>query len=95
MPNSYQDFISKPEISFWIPIIFSAVSITISFMSLSAKQDLISQKLDTIIEKQQGQLVWKDKFDGQVASLYGRVGLAESNIKVITSRINNYFKTDQ
>lgn len=57
------------------------------------------QKQDTILERiqeqKQDQTAFRNTIEGQISSLYGRVGLTESNVKVVTSRINNYFKTDQ
>jgi cell division protein FtsL len=49
--SSYIEFISKPEISFWFPIIISVISIVMAFMALSAKVDLLTQKQDQIIAK--------------------------------------------
>jgi hypothetical protein len=56
-PSAYQEFIGKPEVNFWVPIIFTAVSITISFMALSNQVALQNQKLDTVIANQQQILV--------------------------------------
>ena len=52
MPTSYKEIISKPEINFWVPIIFTAVSITISFMALSSQVAIQNQKLDQVIANQ-------------------------------------------
>ena len=56
--SSYKNLISKPEFSFWTPIIFTAVSITISFMTLSSQVALQNQKLDQLIAAQ-GTLIEK------------------------------------
>jgi len=50
--SPYQQFIAKPEFNFWTPIIFTAVSITISFMALSNQVALQNQKLDQVIANQ-------------------------------------------
>ena len=47
--NIYEKVITKPELSFWIPIIISVISIVISFMALSTKVDLLTQKQDMIL----------------------------------------------
>jgi len=47
----YKELLGKEEIKFWIPIITTAVTITISYMLLSNKIDLLSQKIDTLAEK--------------------------------------------
>lgn len=44
--SPYQDFISKPEVSFWVPLITSAVLIAGSFFALEARVSLTNQKLD-------------------------------------------------
>lgn len=48
--TNYQEFISKPEISFWVPIITSAVLIASSFFILEGKMAVANQKLDNISE---------------------------------------------
>ncbi len=50
--NEYQKFISKPEISFWVPIVSSAVVIGMSWVNLTARIDLLTQKMDLVIENQ-------------------------------------------
>lgn len=42
----YEEFIGKPEISFWVPIITSSILIAGSFFALSNKVALSNQKLD-------------------------------------------------
>jgi hypothetical protein len=55
--NFYNKIITRPELNFWLPIILSIVSVVVSFMALSAKVDLLSQKQDVIIAQleKQGQ----------------------------------------
>lgn len=50
--TGFSEMISKPEVNFWVPIIFTAVSIAISFMALSNQVSLQNQKLDTLIAGQ-------------------------------------------
>ncbi len=49
-------FVSKPEISFWLPLFGSFLTIMATvmatFFNLSGRVDLINQKLDTVAEQQ-------------------------------------------
>ena len=72
----YKEFISKPEFSFWIPIVFTAVSITISFMSLSNQIALNNQKLDQVIANQ---VDIKDSY----SKLQPRIGTLERLVSVL------------
>ena len=49
--DSYRNFISKPEISFWVPIVTSAVALSMSWMNLSNQINLISQRLELLIDQ--------------------------------------------
>lgn len=49
--EKHQNFISKPEIQFWVPIIVYAVTLTISFMLLSNKIDLLTQRVEGFQER--------------------------------------------
>ena len=80
-PSPYQQFINKPEISFWTPIIFTAVSITISFMALSGQVALQNQKLDQVIANQVQIL---DKYE----NVQVRLGTAERQISVLQTMEN-------
>ena len=75
----FKDFISKPEINFWIPIVFTAISITMSFMTYSNKIALQNQKLDQVIANQVLML-------GEYKELQARVNLVEKDIAIITSK---------
>jgi hypothetical protein len=44
--ETHKNYLSKPEIQFWIPIIIYAVTLTSSFMLLSNKIDLLTQKVE-------------------------------------------------
>jgi len=72
----FKEFISKPEISFWIPIIFTAVSITMSFMTVSNQVALQNQKLDQVIANQVD--IKKAYSDIQI-----RLGSTEKDIAVL------------
>lgn len=49
--DTYRDFITKPEIQFFLPLIVYIVMLTVFFMSLKNGQDLITQKLDIFTQK--------------------------------------------
>ena len=49
--TKYKELLSKEEVKFWIPIITTAVTITVSYMLLSNQINLLSQKIDNITEK--------------------------------------------
>jgi hypothetical protein len=78
--SEYQSFIGRPEVSFWFPIIFTAVSISTSFMLLSNRVDLLSQKMEQILVNQQ---IIIDKYD----DMQIRLGQAERQISVLQERI--------
>ena len=58
MVDKYKDFISKPEINFWTPILFTVITMAVSWFSLSTKVELLTQRVDLLIE-QQSQLITK------------------------------------
>jgi hypothetical protein len=47
--SSYQEFLSKPEISFWVPIITSIVLISATFFALSTEVQISNVKLDNLL----------------------------------------------
>jgi len=76
--SQFDQFIAKPEINFWIPIIFTAVSITMSFMVLSTKVELNNQKLDQVIANQEQLL---DRYD----NIANRINTAERDITLLST----------
>lgn len=46
MKNTYQELISKPEISFWVPIMITVASWVFSFGILYTKVDYIARSVD-------------------------------------------------
>ena len=76
--SAFGDFISKPEINFWTPIIFTVVTISMSFMALKSQVDLQNQKLDTLIA---GQNVLIEKYEG----IQARVGINERDITLLNT----------
>jgi len=48
MKNSYQELISRPEISFWVPILITVISWGVSF-------GILSTKVEQVIKNQEQQ----------------------------------------
>lgn len=46
------NFLSRPEIQFWISVITPMIVIAISWSNLSGRVDLLSQKMDILLENQ-------------------------------------------
>lgn len=65
--DNYKSFISHPEISFWVPIIVSVVTITISYGALMTRVSVLENKMDTMIA---GQSIILEKYSS-VESRYG------------------------
>lgn len=51
MSSKYKEFLSKPELNFWIPIITSIVLITLSWANLTGEIKLLRQELLQYIEQ--------------------------------------------
>lgn len=83
MTKQYQQFIAKPEISFWVPIISSAVMLAISFMALSNKVDLANQNIAQVLEQQKTLIA---KYE----AVQVRLGTAENKLSVIESEHRNF-----
>lgn len=45
-------FLSRPEIQFWISIITPLIIVAVSWANLSGRVDLLSQKMDLLLENQ-------------------------------------------
>jgi hypothetical protein len=75
--TKYHEFLSKPEISFWVPIIFTAITVTSSFFMLSTKVELLNQKVDNLTEKIE---YLTDKY-ASVESRYGQMSLKVQRIE--------------
>ena len=50
--NTYNSFISHPEISFWVPIIVSVITVTVSYGALITRVSILENKMDTMIANQ-------------------------------------------
>ena len=46
--DSYTSFISKPEISFWVPILVSVITISLSYGVLMSRVAVLENKVDTL-----------------------------------------------
>lgn len=80
--SPYESIISKPEVSFWVPIVFTAVTITISFMALTSKVDLLSQKIDTVIENQTTIIVAQNSTEREMESHSISIGIINSKLNI-------------
>lgn len=49
----YQTFLSKPEITFWLPIITSSILIAGSFFAVSGRIDLLNLRVEQLISQNQ------------------------------------------
>lgn len=82
-PSPYREFIEKPEISFWMPIIFTAVSITISFMALSSKVELLTQKMETVIANQEQILNKYENVQVRLGTAENKITYLDTNQKLV------------
>lgn len=67
--DPYMNFISHPEISFWVPILTSVVTITLSYGTLMTRVSVLENKMDTMIA---GQSIILEKYTS-VESRYGQL----------------------
>jgi hypothetical protein len=51
LSQAQSNYLSKPEIQFWVPIIIYVVSLTVAFMSLKSGQELILTQMSTYVTK--------------------------------------------
>lgn len=65
--DTYKSFISHPEINFWVPIIISFVTVTLSYGALMTRVSVLENKMDTMIA---GQSIILEKYSS-VESRYG------------------------
>jgi hypothetical protein len=76
------NLITKPELTFWLPLFGLGVTIALTFASLSSRVDLLNQKLDTVTELQK-ELVTKY---ASVESRYGTLTLRIQALEIKTSK---------
>lgn len=79
MTKEYRNFISKPEISFWIPIISSCIMIAGSWFTLSNRIDLLTQKVDTLIVQNEKLM---EKYAG-VEDRYGKLSIQITRLETM------------
>jgi len=75
----YQEFLSRPELNFWIPIITSLLMVASSFFLLYTKVELLNQKVDNISAN-------IDRLTTKYASVedrYGKVSLQIQRIETV------------
>ena len=71
--DQYKEFISKPEISFWVPIVSAATVISLSWFNLSGRIDLLTQKMDLLIQNQQNTLTLMQSKDIELDGKYSQM----------------------
>lgn len=96
--SDYRQLISKPEISFWVPIITSAVMIALSFGTLLTKIALLNKGQETIIAQNEELLKsfkeQKIADDLRYSNLAGRVGTNSTRLTALET-IENIRHTDK
>ena len=75
--TKYQELITKPEISFWVPIITSILLIAVSWSNLTTKVELLNQKVDNLTQK----IDFLTEKYGSVESRYGTISLQVQRIE--------------
>ena len=86
-PSTYKQFISKPEISFWLPIVSTAIMLTLSYASFDKRMALLEQG-QTEIQINQRILIsefrdWKNQAET-------RLGNVESAQNTVVSYLNGH-----
>ena len=68
--DNEKSFLSKPEIQFWVPIITTSIVVAISWVNISGRVDLLSQKMDILIENQQTTIITMQHKDSDLETKY-------------------------
>ena len=97
--SGYQNFISKPEISFWVPIVTSAVMLALSYGVLLTRIALLEQKMDTLISQNQ-QFIQQVKDrelaeDARYKEVLSRVGTNSTRITALETLESVRHRNDQ
>jgi len=66
-------FLTRPEIQFWISIITPLIIIAISWANLSGRVDLLSQKMDLLLENQSKVITAMQQTDVDLAIKYSEM----------------------
>lgn len=83
MKDKYTTFISKPEISFWVPLISAATVIAMSWVNLSGRIDLLVQKVDTMNKLLENHIVSNDVLHTDIAKNYENLNLKVNRLETI------------
>lgn len=91
MKNTYQELISKPEISFWVPIMITVASWVFSFGILYTKVDYIARSVD---EQKQMWLQLEKRVGGtEISTAEGKVLDAAMQLRITAlETVNNFRK---
>ena len=77
--NGYRQFISKPEISFWVPIITSVVVVAASWFNLSLNVALLTQKVDNLVTQNEALIKKYSDVEGRYGTLSLQVQRLETH----------------
>jgi len=83
MNNKYKELISKPEISFWTPIVTSAVVIAMSWMNLSGRIDLLVQKMDMMNKLLETHIVAQNNLHETINMQYQNLSLKIRSFEIL------------
>lgn len=76
--EAYQSIISKPEVSFWVPILVSVITITLSYGVLMTRVTVLENKVDDLLASQNRFFDIVAKGDAKNAALDLRVTALET-----------------
>lgn len=74
--------ITWPQLSNWMPLIMSAVSIALTFATLDRRLALVEQKLDNLISISQD-------MSGKYSSVEEKYGNLSIRVNTLETRLNN------
>lgn len=81
------NFLSRPEIQFWISVITPMIIVAISWANLSGRVDLLSQKMDILLENQGKVILSMQKTDVDLALKYTELQKELSELSQRTTRL--------
>jgi hypothetical protein len=87
MKTTYQEFIGRPEVSFWLPILFSAVTIALSFSALKNDVSLLNHRTEEILAHQ---VELSNDFKDWKSQAETRLGMVEIQQGVLNSRVTTH-----
>lgn len=80
--STYKEFISRPEILFWLPIVTALLMMTVAFGALKSDVALLNQKVDIIIAQQEKILVKYSDLERRYGELSLKVNKIETEYEM-------------